>query len=166
MSGEQKLEPGEFVEKKVLEVIERVNNEWGKIGMSMVGKPRDIEEVLSIEQDDLKKLTREDCAHKSFALSQYALFLQKEENQVKAITEFLTNALDIVVGKEAKNYGDKFTKYEYAKSMVIAHNSYANKLNKELSKYTQNLNSLSFLANRVQRLSDKLNDILNARGRI
>ena len=77
--------------------------------------------ILTYNRQQLNALAAEDCGECAFILSQYASYLQQEYNMQKVKYKWANNKLNIYVAKVKSNYGfGKFTKWEEAKSTVVA----------------------------------------------
>lgn len=155
MSGEAELKIDERVKE-----LETILNDYST-ALGTVGLKRDsnIEEILSASHDEIKSQDAETVGIWSFRLAQYAGFLQKEVNRQSAKNKWADHNIKAIVAKHHNNYGDKFTKYEYKRDMVIADNAYAQGLNRLYLQTMLRIEELNFLASRVHTMSNILQDI-------
>lgn len=118
----------------------------------------EVDNILEMKQNELRALSREDCFNYAFILAQFAAALQKEHNRQYAKLKWANHNLDIVVGSEYANYGDKFTKYEVKKILIIEDNIYAKTLNKIILDAITKLEEFNFISTRISNMSDILKE--------
>lgn len=112
---------------------------------------------LSYEQ--LSKIHPDECNILAFKLKQYAIYLQQKENRFRTLKNWTLNKLNVIVGQEASNYGNTYTKFEEKRLNVIAGNTFATLLNKKYLEYSSYENELSFLSSKITELAKALSDI-------
>jgi hypothetical protein len=91
-------------------------------------------------------------------LVEFGIAVQLEHNRQNAKQKWATHNLDIIIGKEQANYGDKYTKYEVRKAMIIADNEYAKALHKVIIDTDCNIEELNFLSSRINSLGEILKE--------
>lgn len=142
-----------------LKETEQILDEYDKkFLVNKFGVNDEVENILGFKQELLAVLSRDDCFHYSLLLAQFALALQKEVNRQHAKLAWAKHNLDVVIGKEQSNYGDKYTKYELKKVMVINDNEYAKALNKIILDATMKIEEFNFLSARVNNMSEILKE--------
>lgn len=99
-----------------------------KVGLHKIMYDVQVEKALNLTHDDLKGMSAEECGMTAYTLKQYALYLQVECNKHKNIMNWARRNIDIMVAKEYKNLGDKYTKYEVRRNILISINSAAESL--------------------------------------
>jgi hypothetical protein len=114
---------------------------------------------MSLTYDDLIKLDRQVCDAYAFELVKFSLLLQKEENFLKGKLIWAEHNMDIIIGKYAKTYGDKFTSYEERKSIVRTDNEFAISLNKMILDIKMKLSNLFGISNKITSLSKILESL-------
>lgn len=155
MSGEQELKTDEKIKE-----LETLLDDYSKsLGLVAIQKDKDIETILEASHDEIKSMSAEELGVWSFRLARYAAFLQRELNRHTAKNKWAEHNIKIIVAKNHANYGDKFTKYEYKRDMVIADNGYALALNKLLLHSSLRIEELNFISTRINTMSNILQDI-------
>lgn len=123
----------------------------------------EIEEALNLTYDQLRAISRDECYILSYKLLQYSVYIQKLKNRYANIKRWADNNINIMIGLEASNYGNTYTKFEEKKLLVIANNEYAKVLNQIWLKYGALENELEEISNRVNYISKALQEIKNVR---
>lgn len=123
----------------------------------------EVENVLDLKLSIIKVLPKDECYANAFILSEFALFLQKEFNRQSAKMKWLEQNLNNVIARESNNYGDKFTKHEMRKALVIANDEYAKVLGEHMLITSAQLESLNFLATRVNSMAEILTDFARSK---
>lgn len=155
MSGEVESK----VDDKVVELENMLADYNRSLGTAAITKDKDIEVVLEFTHEEIRSLGWEDCGIWSFRLARYAAFLQKEINRHSAKYKWAEHNIKIIVAKNQNNYGDKYTKYEVRRDMIIADNAYAQVLNKLLLQSMLRIEELNFLSTRIHTMSNILQDM-------
>lgn len=115
-----------------------------------------VDQYMNISPDVLSKMSADQLGEASYLLSQYALYLQREINQKKAILDWSDRNIDKLVMPILSNYGDKWTKFEEKRMSAILENPHAVELAGIRGKALNQLTSLSDLPYRVEKMSDRL----------
>jgi hypothetical protein len=155
MSGEIESK----VDDKVAELDTLLSDYSKGLGLAAIQKDKDIETILEMSHEDLKAMDSEDAGIWSFRLARYAGFLQKEINRHSAKNKWAEHNIKVIIAKNQGNYGDKYTKYEVKRDMIIAENSYAQVLNKLLLQSMLRIEELNFVSTRIHTMSNILLDI-------
>jgi hypothetical protein len=114
----------------------------------------ELNNYLTMNRDELEKLTPEDCAQISYRLGQFSFHIQRTINRELARYNWAEETIKEVIADEINNYkGYGYVEKAY---QAIKHNDRAQSLNK-IKKYAkQRSDRLSYLANGVKNLSDIL----------
>jgi hypothetical protein len=123
-----------------------------KLGLNNVKLDPQIELLLNLTNDDLQKLDQQVCYGMAYELKKYVIFLKKEENYLKARLIWAEHNLEMLFGKYAKTYGDKFTSYEERKNILRTDNQYAIELNKMVLNMKLKLASIDSLSMQISNL--------------
>ncbi len=118
-----------------------------------------IEEALNLSYEQLKNIHYEECEILSYKLTQYSIYLQSVQNRYTNIKKWAENSINIVCAKEHNNYGDKYTKYEEKKNLIINYNLYAKALYNVFMIYSSKEQELYSISQKVQSLSQSLHNI-------
>jgi hypothetical protein len=112
----------------------------------------EINSYLSMNRDEIEKLTPEDCAQISYRLSQFAFYIQRSLNREIARHNWVEECIKESISDELNNYKG----YGYIEKSIqaIKHNYKALSLN-NIKKYAkQRIDRLSYLSNNIKNLSD------------
>lgn len=118
----------------------------------------EIEKILELREEQLKILPKELCFTYGFLLCEFGLAIQKEQNRNLSKKKWAEHNLNIVIGREGNNYGDKYTKYEIRRAMIIVDNEYAKLLNNVIIQSDLYIEELNFLSTRISMLGEILNN--------
>jgi hypothetical protein len=112
----------------------------------------EINHYLSMNRDEIEKLTPEDCAQISYRLAQFGFYLQRSLNREIARHNWAEESTKETIADEINNY--KGYGYIEKSLQAIKHNEKAFALN-SIKKYAkQRMDRLSYLANNIKNLSD------------
>lgn len=112
----------------------------------------ELNSYLSMNRDQLEKLTPEDCAQISYRLAQFSFHVQRTINRENARYNWADETLKETIADEINNY--KGYGYIEKSTQAIKHNDKANSLNK-IKKYAkQRSDRLTYLATSTKNLSD------------
>jgi len=119
--------------KDRLKEFEALLNEYTqKIGTYGIVYPQDVTIILQLTKDHLRGMSPEDLGEDAFILSQYGLYLQKEKNRHSIRVDWANGELDLLIAREAGNYGmdggKSFIKYELLRSRIVIADSAAQAL--------------------------------------
>lgn len=129
------------------------------IGINALKFCDEVTPILELKSEELRKLDEQTAGIYAFKLAQYSAFLQKEVNRHSSKFKWANHNLNIIVGKVYNNYGDKYTKLDEKKILVINDNEVAQSLNKIILETSLRLEELSFLSTRVNTMSSILVEI-------
>lgn len=131
------------------------------IGLSlynpMVLSEDELNTYLTMNRDELEKITPEDCGQISYRLAQFSFHVQRTINRELARFNWAEETIKEIIADEINNYkGYGYIEKSY---QAIKHNDKAQALNK-IKKYAkQRSDRLSYLANGIKNLSDILMNI-------
>lgn len=151
MSGENKSSKDRLAE------FEQILNEYTQgIGINGIQYNAEVNDVLSLTREQLRGMHPEDCGELAFILSQYAVFIQKEQNRQRARVDWAEREISYLIALEQSKYygGDtKYVKYDLLRATIIKGNSAAQALDNivrhakarhvELDKVSSNINLMS-----------------------
>jgi hypothetical protein len=146
------------IDDKIKELEKQLDVYDNQFCLNKVVLSPEVETILALKDEELRVLPRETCFSYAFLLAEFSLVVQKEQNRQTAKMKWAEHNLNIIVAKEQNNYGDKYTKYEIRKSMIIADNEYAKVLGDVIIKATCQIEELNFLATTINRMSDILKE--------
>lgn len=114
----------------------------------------ELNKYLTMNRDELEKLTPEDCGQISYRLAQFSFHIQRTINREIARYNWADETTKELIADEINNYkGYGYIEKSY---QAIKHNDKALAVNK-IKKYAkQRTDRLSYLANGIKNLSDIL----------
>jgi len=118
----------------------------------------EVEKILELRQEHINSLSRDLLFTYSFILIEFGIAIQREHNRQSAKKKWAEHNLNIVIGKEGMQFGDKYTKYEVRRAMVIDGNEYAKALNDVIIQADCNIEEFNFLSSRINTLGETLRE--------
>lgn len=154
MSGEEEL-----ATESRLKIFEKeLDNLIESIGISFV-KDSVSTDALELTYEALLKIDPRECLILNYKLHQYGLYIQSLYNRAENIKNWANHNINIVAGKEGSNYGDKWTKWEEKKAMVISGNSFAKALNDIYLKSSSKSTELSGISMKIEKIAYALHEL-------
>lgn len=115
---------------------------------------KELNTYLTMNRDDIEKLSPEDCAQISYRLAQFALHTQRTINREIARYNWAEETIKETIADDINNY--KGYGYLEKSAQAIKHNDKAASLNK-IKKYAkQRQDRLSYISGNIKNLSDIL----------
>lgn len=114
----------------------------------------ELNNYLSMNRDEIEKLTPEDCGQVAYRLVQFSFHMQRTINREQARLDWADDTIKSIIADEINSY--KGYGYIEKSSQAIKHNDKASSLDKIRKYAKQRINRLSYLANCIKNLSDIL----------
>jgi len=99
--------------KKVLAKLDEMTN------MSNIPLNSEVNDIISMKYTVLSKLVAEQCGEYAFLLSQYATYLQSQQNDAKAKAKWAKDKIMEQVCPLLNNYGDTYVKFEIKRQLAV-----------------------------------------------
>ena len=112
---------------------------------------------LTMNRDELEKLTPDDCGQIAYRLSQFSFHVQRTVNREQARHDWAEDTTRSVIADEINSY--KGYGYLEKSLQAIKHNDKARSLDKIRIYAKQRIDRLSYLANSINNLSNILLNI-------
>jgi len=128
------------------------------IGLGGFVQNPEAQAIMAYGFSELKGLSAEECTESAFILSQYSFFIQKELNRHKARLDWAEHNLDALVAKEGA-MSDQMVNNQVRRQIVVLNNEYAKELDKIATEERAKVNELSFLANGISFMANKLDEL-------
>jgi len=135
------------------DILDEYENGLGLPKYSLATLPEsELNAYLSMDRQQIEKLSPEDCAQISYRLSQFAFHIQRTLNREIARHNWADETTKESIADDINNYkGYGYVEKAY---QAIKHNDKASGLNK-IKKYAkQRIDRLSYLSNNIKNLSD------------
>ncbi len=130
-----------------------------QIGLKGIVYDTDTNKYLQLTQEELKGMSAEECGAKAYALKQYSFYLQMEYNKAAGIMKWAIRNINAVLAKEYHNFGDKYTKYEVRRQLLIQNNAYAAEMYKQFQDAKVRCTTLRGLSRSVSFIASALSDL-------
>lgn len=118
----------------------------------------DIELLLNVRPDDLRRKSPDDLQYISLLLVQYSLYIQTELNRQLAVRDWCKDKINAKVASISKRY-DNYTKYEIIYYTAINEDEEAYYLNEMYNIASSRIYSLTGIVNKVEHLSKIIESI-------
>lgn len=162
MSGEQ--ESSMTAKDKLAHFEKLIDSYLVKQGIHKVEYNEEALKILNMKSFELKALTSQECGELAFSLAQYALYTQQQINEQTARISWAKNSIKSIVARNSGQF-DRYTKYEEKEYSIITSDEHAGKINDILS-YAQAVSDrLSYMAGRIQSLSNTLIELQRSKRR-
>ncbi len=148
MSGKEES----LTQSRLKEFEQELDAMLANIGITFIQNPEVID-ALQLTYEQLKNIVSEEALILACQLQQYALYIQSVYNRLDSIKGWAEHNLSVVVGKEGRNYGTDYTKYEEKRAYVINENSYAKALAKILLSSSSKAKELNHMSNKIEKYS-------------
>lgn len=127
--------------------------------------PENIKEVIQniSKADVLKTLGPEDLNQHAVLLASYSLFLTQEENRLNSYINWCEANIKFIVGRELENAFGSY--YQEKELWIRAHNVNAADLSTAKLSAQVKLDSIKYIAQKVQYLSERLEGLSYAKSR-
>jgi hypothetical protein len=117
----------------------------------------ELSKYLSMNRDEIEKLTPEDCGQIAYRLSQFSFHTQRTINREQARYDWSEDTIKSIIADEINSY--KGYGYVEKSLQAIKHNEKASSLEKIRKYAKQRLNRLSYLATSINNMSNILLNI-------
>ncbi len=123
---------------------------------------KNIGRYLSMTEDQLERLTPEQCAEMSIVLVQTSFHIQRAQNRELAHVTWADDVLRLGVAGKTTQYSGSFFQQE---SSAIKGDDYLFKVSRIRTHAKQRVDRLSFLSNSLNKMADKLENLQVAKNR-
>lgn len=152
--------------KERMEYVDSILDEYEKsCGLPSCKSPGpedELNEYLTMDRNQMEKLTPENCAEISFRLVQFGFYLQRLYNREKARTIWAHQQLTEIIAKDVSSY-DKYMKFDIKVATIIKDNSFAYSLQKIITYAEQRTQRLELIALSLKNLSDSISNVRRAK---
>jgi hypothetical protein len=146
------------IDEKIKKYEKELDDIIEKVGISFYKDEASIE-ALKLSYEQLRDMDQRECCILSYNLQQYGLYIQSVVNRLNSISYWINESINKIVGKNCKNYGNDYTKFEEKKSAIIAENEAANYLMSILVKSSGKTKELYGLSAKINTMAATLLEI-------
>lgn len=156
-NGDEDSLAAEKAEKQV-EQLDRILDEYeDRIGIKRPEYNKEVDEYLELTKTKMTLMSYEECVQARYLLEQYSFHLLKILNKEKSRAEWCKTNIDIIYARDAKQYkGASWQSWEETRGLVIAGNTYAQKLNQIWIKARNRIVRLDGLPEKISFMSKAL----------
>lgn len=124
--------------------------------MSNVPLNNEVDDIISMNYMVLSKLVAEQCGEYAFILSQYAAYLQIQQNDAKAKAEWAKGKIMEYVCPLLNNYGDGYVKFDIKRQLAINEHEHLGTLDSIEKKARTVVTKLDFISGKINSMSQTL----------
>lgn len=117
----------------------------------------ELQKYISMQRNEIEKLTKDDCAEIIVRLTQFAFHVQRSLNREISRFNWADDYIKEIIADELNNY--KGYGYNEKSIQAIKHNDKASSLNNIRRYAKQRVDRLSYLANCIKNLSEAIQNI-------
>ena len=117
----------------------------------------ELQNYISMQRNEIEKLTKDDCAEIIVRLTQFAFHVQRSLNREISRYNWADDYIKEVIADEINNY--KGYGYNEKSIQAIKHNDKASSLSSIRRYAKQRVDRLSYLSNCIKNLSDAIQNI-------
>jgi len=146
--------------KDNLKDYEKILDEYmAQIGVSHIQYNNDANEAMMLTREELRGMSPEDCGETAFILQQYAAFLQLEYNRQDVRVKWATIKINEIIAHQGDQYGDKYTKWELRRAMVLAGDTAAQMLGQILIHAEGRAAQLKDVSSKINTMGKHIGDL-------
>lgn len=155
MSGEKELK----IENKINSFIDSMLEKVNSLKIIVSKSPENSEKLMNLSSEELRGMSEEECGIVAIKLHQYASYIQQQYNRALSTQKVIESYINYLISKEYENYGDKYTKYDVKRNMILAGNSQGEQLSKLFLEAESLVDGLSGLSYKISNLANALNEL-------
>lgn len=149
-------------EQNIALVEQNIREYLNKIKLGQLESSDEIQKYLSMNQEQLRRLSIEECNEIAFLLNKEALFIQKERNILNGKISWGNSTIDWIIVSRLSNY-DKYIPYDAKRILAIKDDEYIKKLYGIVVQSQQYIESTTFITNQLKNLADNLVDLARSK---
>lgn len=162
MNGQEESKKPEIVVR--MEQIEKILDEYeNSKGLKIAIVPNNIDKYLNMEEEDLHKMSAEECGNAAYLLNKMALYLQRVINKEQQRITWATNVIESMLVKKLNNYSA--FKTDDKMKEAIQDDAVAQKLDSIRNFAKQRIDRLSYLPARVSGMANSLDSLQQTKRR-
>lgn len=155
MSGERELK----IENKVNSFIDSMLDKVNSLKVIVSKSPENTDKLMNLSSEELRGMSEEECGIAATKLHQYASYIQQQYNRSLSTQKIIESYINHLISKEYDNYGDKYTKYDVKRNMILAGNSQGEQLSKLFLEAESLVDNISGLAYKISNIANSLNEL-------
>lgn len=146
--NESKTQQTKFGDRRAK--IERLIDEYtASIGLK-IRPSSEVEKYLNLTQEEVRRMTAEECGEASYIIAKAMTFIQLEVNKVQADINWCESYIQFVVSKTIQNVGTQYMPFDYKKMIAIRQDDTAMQANKVIVEAKIKIDTLSFVSNQLR----------------
>jgi len=147
-------------------IVEFLDKYEDEVGLKQWNHNPVVNEAMSFDGEQLKKMTAEECAEIAYQLMQYAAFLQRRINFEDSVVNWSNSKIELIVADKLAQYvppGKSFMTYDEKKMLAIKGDDAARRLYVIKVSAENRLKRLIFLPKRIEAMANMLIELQYAK---
>jgi len=158
MTGESESKK-QTIDDRRLQVEQLLQKYPVEIGLGVLLPVNAVNQLLTMSQREMRKLTAEECGEASVILNQAATYIQLEMNRIHADLKWCNEYIDWLIADKITQYGTKYTPFEYRRLLAIRDNDVAMKLQVIINNAQLRVKLLEYMPNQLKGTSMSFSDL-------
>jgi len=142
-----------YVEDELQKIVDKIENQYAIFNMNLIKVDTSVPDYVNMTEDEISRLTPEELSQAEIKLASYAFTIQRQTNTANTIKNWADRNLGLIVAKHYDDF-DQYTKYEVRRDITVRKNVFATKLYDIIKDAQVTIDSLSYLAQSIQHVSD------------
>jgi hypothetical protein len=130
-----------------------VESYYKKMGIDIGRNPNDTQKYLNLSQEELKKLSPDECSEAAILLANESFFLQREISRLKALIGWATTSIDYMISEAVKDCTGYLTG-DQKRVLCIRYNEKARECQAFIVNAQLQLDSISYLPGQLHSVSN------------
>lgn len=147
------------VDAKLADITKILDTFLKKLSLPAYGVNNEIEKYFVYNEQDLSKLSAEQCGEIAVLITREAYFIQREHNIISAKVLWAEESLRYSISDTLSNYGGQYVPLEQKKIAAIKENNYATDLYKCIVQLKVKLTSLDYLGASLNKHADAFKEL-------
>jgi len=146
-------EQTETVYDRLLSIKQMLKEYDIKIGLGQLVCSNEVNQYLTMKQNEIRKLPPHECGEASVLLSQEAAFIQSETNKHLAVINWCNEAITCIIAAKVDQYGTRYTPFDYRRSLAIKDNELATDIHKVVLDERLRIDSMEYMSNALRNVA-------------
>lgn len=142
--------------EKIQKLIEKYQSE---IGVGILQPNNEINRFLSMTINEQRKMDAIECGEASVVLNQAAVYVQLEINKTQADINWCNKYINFLIADNIANAGNKFTPFEYKRTIAIKNNDVATQLESVVNAASLRIDSLQYIPNHLKAAASAFSEL-------
>jgi len=146
------------VEDRVNRVESLLNDYEKSIGLVLEGTD-EASKYLNLTEDQLRKMSAEECGSGAYMLGRTSTFIQREINHHQRRMNWANSSIDHIVVPVLSQYGGQYTSAPHKRIMAIQENPLCTSLQQLVVQAQLRIDTLAYIVMSVNNMSNHLSEL-------